>query len=910
MPRLAPGRRVVRTGPPLFSPNALVLAPTAPGVGRMLVTEQLVLGSGGAADIGFGQTGLRSGIRTFVELVAESAYDKRPLLEVRPKALVTGWSLFSGSTYQSPYYRAFYRYGDTDQRNDIIRDVVAVQTSLDAGLTRVETLTACVATAGTYYYDYTAVLSPSRWDDGVTIYDAGAIHWDVVPQLYVHLEDNSNPASTNVVAAVGFYFSTVGVTHPHLGEPIFSLASQAAGFLTGTQPTVAGAYYRLAGTYQSSVTSTMTVADALGSGSLALNGRDIVSPGAFLSLLDTTRDDPRRFTFDFIAPSTGVQLAAFSDLFTNVSLRRIYRYNFYEPRLGASGPPTFSAGLNDTLFGGSRVGVGAAQVVNGDGALETDAGELLWINAEARSYFGGVFADGTPLDISDYQRTFNGQVQSLGGTDQSFQLQMEDLKTFYNTLLPPNSYTLVAFSNIDPAFDGKPRPLLFGTVTNIDAVRIDKLSDYGVYEIADCTDSPQGIHSITAVYSYTDSSAAAALDTAKRITLISGTDYTPSLTTGRFTIIRDVNPYVVEATNNKINFDIGAAELTATLTVGLYTATSLAAELQIQLRAAVGGGDTTMSSSYSDTTHKFTIQKSAGTLVLRTSTGTNKDIDAYGLIGFHTDANKTGGLVYVGDEITFVGVDKDHTLRVDAKGYKDDTLGTFTGTASALVEKGPDIVRYVQRRVLKKNTGVDTASFALARTLAPQMLGIYLSGQITTRSLFDKVEFSTLSTISVDGAGTMFYDTYTSSPSVVARLSDADYLSFAIEKRAADVFAQTVVQYAQDPTLGTWQTISTTDTAVALKFGRLDTRTVDTYLLTRADALFNAQVLKTLSNGVARRVKLATKGKLITIRLGQAIALTRARAISPPLNATVFRVVQLNHAYADGSTTAELLEAV
>lgn len=883
----------------------------------------VVAGTSDSEDVGFGRTGFRNGLRTFADLIGSSIYDKRPLLEVRPKIAVTGWSLFSGSTYQAPFYRPFYAYGDGDQRNLILRDVVMAQSALDAGLTRTETVADCQATAGTYYYDFTEALSTARWDDGVSVWDAGVLTFDTVPKLYVHLEDNSNPSNTTVVAALGFYFSTIGAIHPTLGPNKLPTTAFTLDASNTTMPqngiaSVAGAYYRLSGSYSTDGTQDVSSGiRVVSSGNFYFaNGLD-TDPAQQTLALNATRGETRHFTFDM--RSTGstlgirpVWISGGAVAFTNLSLQRIFRFNFYEPRLAPNFLPSYSAGLNDTLFGGSRVGVGAAQLLNGDGTLEADAGDLIWTNAEVRSYFGGVFADGTPLDLSDYQRTFNGSVQNLTGSDKSFSLDMQDLKTFYNTLLPANTYIRSSFPNIDTHYDGKPRPLLFGTVTDITPARLDKVGDYGLYEIADCGDSPQGLFGITTIYSYDDTSSARDLATAKRLTLVLGTDYSADLANGRFTILRDVQPYIVDATNNKLNFDIGAAELTATLTVGTYSATALAAEAQIQLRAAVGGGDVTMSSTYSDVApHKFTIAKSAGTLNLRTSTGTNKDISGYPLLGFHKDANKTAALSYLADDVTFTDVDTNHILRVDAKGYKDDTSGTFTGTASALVEKGPDIVRYILRRNLKKALSiVDTISFVSARTTAPQLLGAYITDQQTARSLFDALEFSTLSTITVDGSGTAYYDVYVASPGPLAALKDADYLDFALKRNAADIFYQVVVQYAKDPTTGIWQSSSAADAAVAVKYGRLDTRTVDTFLLNRADALFNAQKLQALFGGVARRATLTVKGKILTLRLGQAVSLTRTRAISPPLTGTVFRVVQVQHSYIDGTTSAELLEAV
>ncbi len=109
----------------------------------------------------------------------------------------------------------------------------------------------------------------------------------------------------------------------------------------------------------------------------------------------------------------------------------------------------------------------------------------------------------------------------------------------------------------------------------------------------------------------------------------------------------------IDGTNNKLDFNIGAGELTATIPsasypIGLTQATvgSLCKAIYDAIVAAEAVGTYTV--SYSRTTKLFTITRSAGTFQLLRNTGTNVANSIWTTIGFTTAANSTGALTYSG----------------------------------------------------------------------------------------------------------------------------------------------------------------------------------------------------------------------------------------------------------------------
>lgn len=110
---------------------------------------------------------------------------------------------------------------------------------------------------------------------------------------------------------------------------------------------------------------------------------------------------------------------------------------------------------------------------------------------------------------------------------------------------------------------------------------------------------------------------------------------------------------LIDSTNNKLDFNIGASQLTATIPSAAYpigltqaTAGSLCKAIYDAVVAAEAVGTYTV--TYSRSTKKFTITRSAGTLVLMWNTGTNTATSIAATIGFSTAANSTGGITYTG----------------------------------------------------------------------------------------------------------------------------------------------------------------------------------------------------------------------------------------------------------------------
>ncbi len=127
----------------------------------------------------------------------------------------------------------------------------------------------------------------------------------------------------------------------------------------------------------------------------------------------------------------------------------------------------------------------------------------------------------------------------------------------------------------------------------------------------------------------------------------------------------------IDATNNKLDFNIGAGELTATIASATYaigTAHSQAGTLCKAIYDAIVAAEAvgTYTVSYSRTTKLFTITRSAGTFSILWKTGTNGSdgtgTTIGGTLGYAETSDDTGALTYSSD--TAVGYAFSHAFTV------------------------------------------------------------------------------------------------------------------------------------------------------------------------------------------------------------------------------------------------------
>ncbi len=118
------------------------------------------------------------------------------------------------------------------------------------------------------------------------------------------------------------------------------------------------------------------------------------------------------------------------------------------------------------------------------------------------------------------------------------------------------------------------------------------------------------------------------------------------------------DPVLITSSDRYLDFNDGSSDYAAVIAAQYYASPHhLAAALQAAMTAAHPGGTYTV--TYSDSTGKYTITKSAGTLNLEWNTGTNTANTVGDKIGFSVAADDTGSLSYTSD--TAIVLSSPHT---------------------------------------------------------------------------------------------------------------------------------------------------------------------------------------------------------------------------------------------------------
>jgi hypothetical protein len=280
---------------------------------------------------------------------------------------------------------------------------------------------------------------------------------------------------------------------------------------------VVGAWYRAAGYYKTDelfgagLEARLDIGTAV-AGFLDTDGRHLVgSPPVLLP----TQGEVRRFAFDLIAHTaqpnyrpalywvSGTQKGSL--WVDGMSLQRIFRWVYYDPRLSAESIPQVEQAMARRGFGGKVVGVGEARIINADGVYEAILGQLAMHGRSAVVCVGGEFPDGQTIGREDCRVSYPGIVQDVDGDDRYIALRLEAMSAL-KTTLPLNLYSLAGFSNMELNREGYARPLAFGRGNHggpairylrPTRIAIDGTTQYGEYEALDASDSPAGIEAMT-----------------------------------------------------------------------------------------------------------------------------------------------------------------------------------------------------------------------------------------------------------------------------------------------------------------------------------------------------------------------------------------------------------------------------
>lgn len=928
-----------------------------------------------ASEVGHGAPGLRDGLRPFDELVQESASQKHVFVSMQAGKLAFGWTSSSGAYYAS----LAATWGG------VARDVVGVRTA-SAALSRVETLAACRTTNDSFWWDDANGLLYVRLGAGTdptgsdvlamfsfTFGSHAVAHPSLGPEKLVdggleQWSSSSDPTKWSEGSGVarvdgfdgaGSYAAKMsGSLNGGAGAGVF----QGYGSVQAVSDFVTGQTYRFAGWYRTSPSNPAGIVAAVrvmtkDGYTVAVDGRTLV-PTAPVALANTN-GERRRFAFDFVVPdatagqaqvyvlawnSTGGALTIDGVWFDGLSLRRIYRWEQYEPRISAESLPELDEKHTDAFFGPVARGAGTLALLNGDGLFEQLLGGLDWLHREFTVRIGGRFVSGgNEVLLEDcYPRLVGLVTAQPRVSDMVASLSYEDITAKLAALLPPNVYGLESHPNLRVSDNGRRKPLIFGAVANVAPVCVDTTTTYGAWSLADMSNAPGLLHDTVGVpidtrqptvYSYVDEDAAEKRDATRRVGFSAGDEGVHAnlnKTTGVLTFSKCPRAIEITPENNCFDALVNGVAIVAVVAPGVYRIGhgnvnpdmsgdfGLLDALCHALYAANGNAGS-WSASFDEGTKKVTISQFGGTFSILVATGAHRERGIYRVLGYTSTTDRTGSTSYLAESVMWDQAQ--HlgalVLRVNCNGYLDDGAGTYTGSANGLIRLAPDVARCLLVRWFGVDTArIDAASFVAGRLSTPQVLGLYLGAPgedvLDGRLVLERIANSVGADVVFEREQFHWRPRESHRLGVTAELQERDYLSFESYLEAGDVFDLVRVGYLQDPASAAWTSVQQTSSRARLRYGRQEQRTFPTCLTTQADAQGRLSAFAREATAGRRRFSAAVKGALMTLPLGSRLLLTRAKGLDPSgtLSQLLVRLVGRRDNLATWESVVDLVEVV
>lgn len=215
--------------------------------------------------------------------------------------------------------------------------------------------------------------------------------------------------------------------------------------------------------------------------------------------------------------------------------------NFYLPYVKSSSIPALSQKVDDYHKSAMIIQFGSISFLGSDWFYR-NKNNFFWHN---NNVFVKIGKKGIPYD--EFITIFPGKTKKPNWNDDFVTFQIQDRRAGELIQIPEDRFDLTTYPNLDPDYENKIIPILFGTKTNITPVCINTATFK--YKISNTSfGSTYDIEDITAVYK-------------DGVLLNEGADWTSDDTNGEFTLLADPGSSVItcdaEGLQCQFNFDTG-----------------------------------------------------------------------------------------------------------------------------------------------------------------------------------------------------------------------------------------------------------------------------------------------------------------------------------------------------------------
>ena len=737
------------------------------------------------------------------------------------------------------------------------------------------------------------------------------------------------------------------------------------GLLRQTKTTVIGQKYRVSGAYYIDEDSEdewhpyIAISNAAINDVILTDGRNL--RGLFIrTLLNADKGRWYRFKFDYIAwtTSTVINFYGRTDtgvaasgivFFDDIAHRVIARYESYSNRLISESIPQISSGTNDSRFGSKITTNVSLQILNGDGALyDTFGAEIVSgaqnitpLSGEVSIDVGYSSEQNGEMPREAFDKIFLGTVDRVPTIDDNMaSVSASDFRSVFQDLVPPHVASFDDFQTADERNYGKPVPMLFGQKNHIIPTMLTKgLAEFGnggVYSFSDPSFTAiydtsvlnQGV--TLSYYMYADEKARGIIDTTRRVAM----DIAGSVVNFRGASQLFFDNVILEVLdggsvvglgnskgtrqNNWIDwkFDIGTKPPTtlyaAAMPAGVYAAWNQwePAKGFAQVLATAMNAVHNLPYQVFYVNTKFQVVSDfgggfAGFEVLLLS-GIHAKVGVYKVAGQDEGVDATGNFAYEAKNPVWFSAEESEIVALQVTGYIDDSIGTWTGEADALIQKGVDVTRFVAAKVYGLNTVrvFDNATLNAFRS-NPQAynLGIFLDEQISGVALLEGLEISDFAEYIFDGGKISIRSLVDAT--INHTVEEKDILFYSASETTREVKDAVEIEY--DITSARRPTRRDRRGAGRLRGNRSISLRRTSYIIDGEEAGLLNRRIGDLTEKTSIFHNIRTVGKLMGGRYGDRVTLSRDKGLGI-LNEKLCKVTRIKKNYLTREVDTVLLE--
>jgi len=568
--------------------------------------------------------------------------------------------------------------------------------------------------------------------------------------------------------------------------------------------------------------------------------------------------------------------------------------NFYLPLLAKEDIPDITQEIKPYFEGSFSISSGSIAFMNakigGEHFFDKKFSAYTWINAKvilkAGSNVSPVFT------YAQFKEIFTSYIDQKSCTDAKITFQLRDVRKEMTQPIILNKFNTTDYPDIEDTFVGKLIPAIFGFRDLTIPIPIDMENQH---------------------FKFNDSSIGTRSGSVERVEkndveLVENTHFYADLQRSVLTFDRD-GRFIVDATNNKINFKEGeGGEITVTLDSDTYTTKGLCDEIKAKMDASAGTFTYTVGPTDIPATppKKFTIAAGADevfSLLWKTGTngagGTNTHIGS--TIGFYDDEDSEGEDNYEADD-DVITIQKGDIIKVSCKG--------FVNSADETIDNGAEIFKYLMNNYKGiQDSELNLDSIYATKSAKPNVLALPIESEPSFDEIVRTIEHSMEAYTFQDELGRLgIKPQQTVVASNVKYVISKQIFDHVQSKDRSTLFWKVNVYYNKDYD-DNWEVKTATKNEIKWQYRVTKELPIDTYFTSSSHAADLAESILSLLN--KERIENTLPMLLFDVMAGDLIKFSRVRFYDSDGTASeiTLRVIRISKSPASGRTsiTAEAI---